>query len=272
MNILVIGGNRFVGKKVSQTLSKLVNVTVLNRSETGPEQVKIIKFDRNNSFTIKNDFDLIIDFCLFKPSQANHLIDFLKPNQKYIFISSAAAYKDNNCLSYNENMKIGGLKGFGNYGIEKADCERIIENTESDYIILRPPYIVGQDCPRPRIKYYLQNILNQNVVEVDGDGNKLLSFIWVSDIVNTIVDMSLNFNSYNTRTSYNIVNEDVYSSKSLINEISDFLNIPAKVIENGKNSPFINEHLLLSPLKLGKKFSSIKQNLPEFYDYIKKTL
>lgn len=271
MKILVIGGNRFVGKKVAYELSKLASVSVLNRSGTGPDKVKIIKWDRNEPLTIENDYNVILDFCLFKPSQAQHLKSWLKPDQKYIFISSAAAYKNSNCLSYNENMPIGGISAFGDYGVEKADCENVVKQIDTNYTIIRPPYIVGHDCPRPRISYYIRNILNNRPVEVAGDGNKLLSFIWVNDIVNTLVDMSIT-NKYNVKDSYNIVNEDVYSAKTLIEEISMFLNKKANVIENSTSSPFIDEHLLLSPLKLGRKFTSTKENLPEFFNYIKNTL
>jgi nucleoside-diphosphate-sugar epimerase len=271
MKILVIGGNRFVGKKVAYELSKLANVAVLNRSGTGPNKVKVIKWDRNEPFNIENDYNVILDFCLFKPAQAQHLVNWLKPNQKYIFISSGAAYKDANCLSYNEEMCIGGRSGFGDYGVEKADCENIVKQIDTNYMIIRPPYIVGHDCPRPRISYYIRNILNNRPVEVAGTGNKPLSFIWANDIVNTLVDMSIT-NQYNIKDSYNIVNEDVYSARTLIEEISLFLNKKANIIENGTSSPFIDEHLLLSPLKLGRKFSSTKQNLPEFFDYIKSTL
>jgi nucleoside-diphosphate-sugar epimerase len=168
-------------------------------------------------------------------------------------------------------MCIGGRSGFGDYGVEKADCENIVKQIDTNYMIIRPPYIVGHDCPRPRISYYIRNILNNRPVEVAGTGNKLLSFIWANDIVNTLVYMSTT-NQYNTKDSYNIVNEDVYSARTLIEEISLFLNKKANIIENGTSSPFIDEHLLLSPLKLGKKFSSTKQNLPEFFDYIKSTL
>ena len=79
-------------------------------------------------------------------------------------------------------------------------------------------------------------------------------------------------NKFNTKDSYNVVNQDVYSSKTLIEEISQFLNKKANIVENGTMSPFIDEHLLLSPLKLGRKFTSTKENLPEFFDYIKNTL
>ncbi len=58
MKILVIGGNRFVGKKVAYELSKLTSVSVLNRSGTGPDKVKVIKWDRNEPLTIENDYNV----------------------------------------------------------------------------------------------------------------------------------------------------------------------------------------------------------------------
>ena len=55
MKILVIGGNRFVGKKlVERLITESHKVTVLNRSGTGPEGATKVKFDRNN----KSDFNI----------------------------------------------------------------------------------------------------------------------------------------------------------------------------------------------------------------------
>ena len=56
MKILVIGGNRFVGKKlVTKLLNQSHKVTVLNRSGSGPNGSKKIKFDRN----IEEHYDYI---------------------------------------------------------------------------------------------------------------------------------------------------------------------------------------------------------------------
>ena len=46
MRILIIGGNRFVGKKLTKRLIKEShNVTILNRSGTGPQKAFIVKFN-----------------------------------------------------------------------------------------------------------------------------------------------------------------------------------------------------------------------------------
>ena len=54
MNILILGGNRFVGKKVADMLSTNHTVTVFNRSGIGGGNVTVIQGDRN---TYTNKFD-----------------------------------------------------------------------------------------------------------------------------------------------------------------------------------------------------------------------
>ena len=65
-----------MGKLLAKKLVELdLNVTVFNRSGTGPSGVNIIKGDRNNIEDIKKinlvEYDYIIDMCLFKPEQYN---------------------------------------------------------------------------------------------------------------------------------------------------------------------------------------------------------
>ncbi len=265
MKILILGGNRFVGKMVAQKLSTLYEVTVLNRSGTGPDTCNIIKFDRNHILNIKNDYDLILDFCLFNATQAIGLNKFLLFDQPYIFISSAAAYKNSNNLCYREDMDTGGLSGFGDYGVEKSECERIIRKRTFNNLIIRPPYIIGDGCPRPRLRYYINKIKNNEPIHLAGDGNKLLTFIWSTDIMDVLLDMVSNFNYYVSQGSvYNVASDEIYSSISLIREISDILDVEPILQTNGSESPFVDEHLILNPCKLGRKFKSIKNRLPQF--------
>ena len=59
MEILVIGGNRFMGKKVVETLYKEHNITVLNRSGRSPVSIlscNIIQQDRNELKELHGDF------------------------------------------------------------------------------------------------------------------------------------------------------------------------------------------------------------------------
>ena len=48
MTILILGGNRFVGKLLAESLLQSTNeITVFNRKGTGPKDCLVIKVDRN---------------------------------------------------------------------------------------------------------------------------------------------------------------------------------------------------------------------------------
>jgi nucleoside-diphosphate-sugar epimerase len=280
MNFLILGGNRFVGKKLATRLvSEGHCVTVLNRSGTGPSGCEIIKHDRNLGFSDPkfNDwnrppgespwFDDIIDFCLFKPDQATSLLAKFSPRQKYTFISSAAAYADSHSQLYNEGMSLGGRSAFGEYGREKSLCEDVILERNVNHIVFRPSYIVGNDCPRPRLRYYINSILSEGKAFVPGDGKALFSLVWVDDVVDTIHSFATRVDARSTNRDFNITGHDVYSHIGLVNEISQFLNKKVEIVYESKDTPFLNENFIISPTKLGKRFMPIKYRLEEFCDY-----
>ena len=114
--ILIFGGNRFVGKQLSEVLIGKYRVDVFNRSGTSSDdRISIIKGDRNNKQDIdKIDFDkydYIVDMCLFFPSQLKLIINSIK--SKYIFVSSAAA--NDRYIEY-----------YGDYGKDKLAVEDTI--------------------------------------------------------------------------------------------------------------------------------------------------
>jgi len=280
MKFLILGGNRFVGKKLA---TRLVNeghdVTVLNRSGTGPNGCKIIKHDRNLGFSDPKFggwnrsrrespiFDNVIDFCLFKPDQAVKLFEKFSPWQRYTFISSAAAYADSHSQLYNEGMSTGGRIAFGDYGREKAECESVILERNVNHVVFRPSYIVGNDCPRPRLRYYINSILENGKAFVPGDGKSLFSLVWVDDVVETIHSFATHVDKRYTHRDFNITGHDVYSHVGLINEISQFLNKEVEIVYDSPDTPFLNESFIISPTKLGKRFTPIKYRLKEFCDY-----
>lgn len=267
MKCLILGGNRFIGKKLADKLVKHgCSVTVLNRTGNGPTGCNVIKCDRNDINLIENDYDVIVDFCLFKPDQANPLRSFLKPSQRYLFISSAAAYKDSHCQFYTETMEVGGREKFGDYGKDKAKCEAIVDSFDVSSIIVRPPYIVGNDCPRPRLRFYIEKLLNDGKCPVAGNGNALFSLVWSEDVVNVLFTMVTDSRAFRQK-HYNISSYDVYSSRTLVAELSEFLNRPYEIIEEVKDVPFLNENLILSTERLNWRFVPIKYRLKEFCEY-----
>lgn len=266
MNILVLGGNRFVGRRVVEVLKKMYKVTIFNRTGTLISEVSTIQGDRNISTASFANYDLILDFCLFKPAQANALLTQVRDNQKYLFISSAAVYEYQSLSRPNENSSVGGSTLFGEYGLEKSICEDIIKQSSLDYMILRPTYIVGPGSHRPRLSYYFSKIENGEEIKFDGQGDALVDLVWVDDMVDVVVDMVANWKS---REVFNIASGTGISLVKLSEQISLFLNKPfnAKYGALAEQCPFPNAELLADPTKLNKAFKPIQERFEEFYNW-----
>lgn len=266
MRVLILGGNRFVGKQLGENLlAKGYKVHIFNRSGTGPKGATILKGDRNTYRENFIGYDLVIDFCLFKPEQAERIIKQLPGDQRYIFISSAAAYQDAPNLAYKDTSTTGGLEAFAPYGAEKAECENIINNSTLRSTILRPPYLDGPGSHRPRLAYYFNQILNNKPVHVDGDGEKLMTFLWAEDFVNILSKYVEDVRKNKTLPKEKaVVGPDIYTSKSLIKEVANYLKKAYLIEENGTEAPFPNAHLILTS---DFKLKPLKEKLDQFYKW-----
>ena len=253
MKVLIIGGNRFVGKKLVKTLLKNKNqVTVLNRSGTGPDGATKIKFDRNIKSDILsfnfNKFDCIVDMCLFKPEQYKLMEKYLLESnpRKYTFISSASV----------------GNKDFGDYAIEKEQVEKLIKESNLNYTIIRPVYVVGENSHRPRLGYYINKLKNNKPISIDGNGNKLINLVHIEDVVELIKSTMFTHDRKTIISS----NGETLSVLDIINKIAKFLNIEEIKTEKGNESPFIDSKFVFD--KTEESYKSLDDMLPEYYKWL----
>ena len=177
--VLIFGGNRFVGKQLSEVLVDKYQVDVFNRSGTSSDdRISVIQGDRNNKQDIgKIDFDkydYIVDMCLFFPNQLELIIDSIK--SKYIFVSSAAA--NNRYIDY-----------YGDYAKDKLAVEDMLVDSDLDYVIIRPSYIVGKGDHKNRLNYYLESIENETPIKIDGDGRNKINMVFSEDVVNVLYNL-----------------------------------------------------------------------------------
>jgi len=277
MRILILGGNRFSGKLIVTQLYKLGHkITIMNRSGTGPVPCTILKGDRNNAATLnelfaKKRFDCVIDMCLYNLEQAKKSLPIFQKNaDKYIFISSVAVYRKNNLFPIKEISPTGPWPMFENYGVEKQEVEQYITSLKNfPYIILRPTYIIGKNNHHNREGYYFDKVLNNELVDLDGDGSAVVSFVFAEDLASIVIKLATS--DSRTRQLYNICNDEYVTIKGFVEMISSIVNKPVVFKNESPQAPFKNEHCFFSNKKIKKhtnyKFKTLKQGLTELYEH-----
>lgn len=158
MNILIIGGSRFVGPHViSLLLKKKHRLTIFNRgsiSSKYPRGVRYIKGDRTNGFDITEKFNAALDTCAYVGSQTKKAIKDLKFDY-FLHFGTIAAYKKTEIFPLSEESPIGEWPSFGDYNKGKVECEQVLVKSEIKYGIVRPAYILGPKnyCDRENFIY-----------------------------------------------------------------------------------------------------------------------
>jgi nucleoside-diphosphate-sugar epimerase len=176
MNILVIGGNRFFGKKlVVQLLDQGHNVTVLNRGNILMNLAKnpqIVVGDRNNANLLKQIaeskvWDVIYDQVCYDAIQARQAVEIFKSRVgKYIYTSSQAVYPkggaglrecDFDPCSYKFDQDV---LSTTNYGEAKRQAEAVFHQQMHERTIsVRFPIVVGLDDYTLRLDNHVRAIM-----------------------------------------------------------------------------------------------------------------
>ena len=272
MKILILGGNKFVGKQLSHKLlintawdyelstesSGFNKVDVFNRRGTGNSNVNKIKGDRNNKEDLKKidfgKYDSIVDMCLYKAEQFNLIKNFIPKNTNYVFVSSGA-------VDYQ--------KDFGDYASEKIEIENALIKSKINYKIVRPSYIVGKGDPYSRLESYMKP-------DVPVDGGKggaknVINLVFVQDVVNCLVKLSEDLNR--TNEIYYICGEN-HSIDDLLYKITDQLRqYNSKYKEKfGRGAPHL-EYLKNNPIYtiVGDLNRPPFKNFPFKFTYSKRT-
>ena len=202
MNILVIGGNRFAGKGVVEHLvTEDNNVTLLNRTGTGPSGCKYIKCDRRTDtqlipFLSNHKYDVILDMCCYDSTDIKTLFDSGVTCNHYILMST---------LLTKENTKD---------GESKASAEHYLGSSAMfPYTIIRSGYMLGKNNPRKRIQYYVEQMKEKNPFNVNSSGNEPLYVNDVEDVITTIINV---VNLTHLGTSYrNIINIPGFNTNTI---------------------------------------------------------
>jgi 2'-hydroxyisoflavone reductase len=172
MNILIIGGTRFLGRHlVDSALARGHQITMFNRGKSNPDlysDLETIHGDRAEDLSALTTrrFDSVIDTCGYFPRIVRHSAHALKDSaDQYVFISSISAYADFSHIGITEEYPLAKMpEGMPDtveeitgetYGPLKVLCEQTAaEEFAGRALIIRPGLIVGPHDPTDRFTYW----------------------------------------------------------------------------------------------------------------------
>lgn len=200
MNILVIGGTLFIGRHLVNALRAVGHtVTVLHRNPESalPPGVNSLLGDRNDFASVQQAlsdqrFDAVFDnvYDWQRGTTADQVIATARacahPGLKrYVFMSSVAAYPAG--LDHVESDALVPNASDDAYARNKAASERALfalhEKEPFPVVTLRPPFVYGPDNPFYREAFFWDRIRDGRPIIMPGDGNRLMQFVYVHDLV-----------------------------------------------------------------------------------------
>ena len=242
MKILILGGNRFFGKKLAQILiDKLYDVTLLNRGNVDDgfgNRVNRIKCDRSNKADFKaqiskENWDLVYDQICFDYDQAKVICEALNgKTQKLIFTSSQSVYDYGEHL-VEEDFQTSAyqLKEFvkkeDNYAEAKRQAEVAFDKYATFPVIqIRFPIVIGEDDYTERFQFHVDRIKEGRPIYFPNIKAKM-SFV-TSDFAAEALAF---FAEQDFSGPVNIASSKAISLERFIEIIENDLNKPANIIQ-----------------------------------------
>lgn len=203
MKILILGGKRFLGKVLVESLLQAGHIpTLFNRGQTNPDlfpKVKTLIGDRDGDLESlkRRKWDAVIDTSGYVPRITRQSAEFLSGRcGQYVFISSVSVYKDFRTPDIDETYPLAELDDHTTedhtgeaYGPLKALCEYEVQQAfDGKVLVIRPGLIVGPYDPTDRFTYWPWRVSLGGQVLAPSPPSANLQFIDVRDLADFIIN------------------------------------------------------------------------------------
>ena len=145
MNILLIGGNGFLGESlIKKALEKGINVSYLSRNKIKNSELYDINWIQADIFNIdKINIEKKFDIAI-------HLVGTIKNKNMYDRLNTQSVAKSIElCTKFNINklVYISANGGFKDYFNSKKQAEEFVKSSSLNYLIVRPGLMYGASRP-----------------------------------------------------------------------------------------------------------------------------
>jgi nucleoside-diphosphate-sugar epimerase len=237
MQVLVIGGSRFIGLAVVQRLLMDGHrVTLLNRGQTpdpfGTRVSRVIG-DRSDPQVLqravaRRDFDVVVDVIAFREEDTRVAVEKLSGRiGHFIHVSTASVYliRERLLAPFREEDFSGRLapktEASGpswTYAYHKRRCELVLvhawETEQFPFTTLRLPMVVGPGDYTGRAQTYLERLVDGGPLILPDGGLNSWGFLWVADVAEVVAANLMNSNSFGR--AYNLAHREIVSLRQFV--------------------------------------------------------
>lgn len=205
MNLLILGGTKFVGRHITaHALLRGHQVTLFNRGQSNANlfsNVEKINGNRDGGLGALRGrtWDAVIDVNGYLPRIVGDSARLLQDAvDRYIFISTISVFADFTQVGQNEDSPLAELKDKTTevidgetYGGLKVECERVVQTFYPDRsLILRPGYVVGPYDHTDRMTVWFRRITRGGEMLAPGSPDDPIQFLDGRDLGAFTVDMT----------------------------------------------------------------------------------
>ena len=198
---LILGGSYFIGRQLAQVLLEHgFAVYTLNRGtrkDVDP-RIHLLTADRNDPEQMRaalsgHSFDIAADISGLDGAQTETVCRFLNISRLgvFVFLSSSAVYDiDKLTQPYKETDPLKENKYWTFYGQNKIYAEQVYTRffirSGIPLVILRPPYVYGENNYAQRESFVFEHLLNRKPI-ITPKANNRIQFIEARDLAETIL-------------------------------------------------------------------------------------
>jgi nucleoside-diphosphate-sugar epimerase len=288
MNVLVLGGTRFVGMHmVNNLLEKGHNVTIATRGkakDTFGEKITRVIIERTNPDSISevlgNTYiDVVCDNLAYSSNDVKYLLDSIKCG-RYIMTSSASVYirqhmdtKESEFDSLLYPLKWCSRQDYHYDEIKRqAECALFQAYSQFPAVAVRYPYVIGEDDYTQRLYFYVEQIIKGNPMNIDNINEQIgfIRSIEAGDFLAWVAEQKF-------IGSINGNNIGSISLQEILHYVEEKIGKKAKLSEDGLSGPYNGQKSFSLDVEransLGYSFTPLNEWIYELIDrYIQKAL
>jgi nucleoside-diphosphate-sugar epimerase len=199
MRVAILGGTRFIGRRVADMLVKAgADVTLFHRGTTGSgvPGTQSVHGDRASEEDLarlaETRPDAVLDLSSYGSEWTRIAVEaFAGRIGQFVYVSSGAVYEPSAELPWPESTPVGPDAFWGTYAIEKLKSERILwaahEAGRLPVTIFRFPFVLGPGNYADREAFVISRIESGRPILLPGGGKAVNQHVYVDDAAGAMV-------------------------------------------------------------------------------------